>query len=109
MGGRGAIRFSTAWTKKDLQSRISALDVQISAIDAKAQSAYDSSYKESLDFHLENGTWGGQTAEEVAKNDALEAKHEVWENSNRGELVTQRKKLRSQLAPLASGQRTLFG
>lgn len=108
MGGRGMSMFSTNWTKKDLKTRIDSYTKQIEAIDAKAKAAGAKAYQEDLQEERRY-----MTTEQERKQSAEWAREAAWsdviEDSNRGKLIYERKKLQRELDELQKGQRSLFG
>lgn len=112
MGGRGANRFAAGWTRKQLSNRVSTLDAKIKAIDDEAKKVKQAAYRESMEESRDSG-WRSptpiETRREWARMDANEAYAEYILTTNRGELVNERKKLKSELNQLDSGQRSLFG
>lgn len=110
MGGRGAVRFATQWTEKQLSNRVDTLSAQIKAIDDEAKRIREETYNTSYERNKnEDRMWSSDQWDRWAKLDAQDAYVTYLENTNRGELVSERKKLKSELDKLKSGQKTLFG
>lgn len=107
MGGRGSLRFTTQWTLKNLSNRIDAINAQVKAIDSEmnriGQEAYDAGLEEGKQQRWNNDPEGW------AQLDRIAAMAEYASETNRAELVKERRKLQQELDRIKAGQYTLFG
>lgn len=110
MGGRGASMFSTTRTRRDITSRLDELDRRIKNIDNAAKIFG----RRNAESNIQNaGSWFERMSKDEQREWAeiwrKEGITDFYEGSDRGQLITERKKLRKELAAIRSGQRTLFG
>lgn len=120
MGGRGgysgSFYYETKRREKQLQARISELDSEIAEIDKAANKYADDELNDYV-RESSNDSWfqrkslaEQQQSYEWAREEAFSEYFDLHPqiSRKRGELVTERKKRKSELSHLKSGQRSLL-